>query len=268
MMKGGADSQPAPPKLIEQQTIDGNTLCQYNEKEIFKRIFLGKEECCIKTFQFEVKDGTIHILDYPNADAVLTLPDDKFVKQLKDVQLHWWDLMEAKQSLESMSINNSDIVNRALAQNSIITFYKCFGRNEFRNNSLKRDKILAGYPPEAKAVFDYYYDLRNKFIAHDESRYAQVFTGAILESSKQFPFVDIVSTVAVAEKYKSEEERQGLSSLYRLIVISLQWVENKIDELSDLIKEQYNGKHISEFQKFKPLTLSVPTQSEMFDKRY
>ena len=235
---------------------------------VFESCYIGKEEWHIKTFKFEVIDNTIHILDYPNADIVLTLPDDKLVKQLKDMQLHWWDLMEAKQSLESMSINNPDIVNRALAQNSIVTFYKCFGKNEFRSNSLKRNKILAGYPPEAKAVFDYYYDLRNKFIAHDESRYAQVFTGAILESSKQFPFVDIVSTVAVAEKYKSEEERQGLSSLYRLIVISLQWVENKIDELSDLIKEQYNGKHISEFQKFKPLTLSVPTQSEMFDKRY
>ena len=127
---------------------------------------------------------------------------------------------------------------------------------------------MAGYPPEAKAVFDYYHDLRNKFIAHDESRYAQVSTGVILESCKQFPFVDIVSTVAVVEKYKSEEERQGLSSLYHLIVVSLQWVENKIDELSDLIKEQYSRKQISEFQKFESLAFSIPTQSEMFDKRY
>ena len=68
-------------------------------KKGLNEAFLGKEEWHIKTFKFEVIDNTIHILDYPNADIVLTLPDDKLVKQLKDMQLHWWDLMEAKQSL-------------------------------------------------------------------------------------------------------------------------------------------------------------------------
>ena len=45
-------------------------------------------------------DG-IHILDYPNpnVDTLLVLPNDRLVKQLKDLWLHWWDLMEVQQCL-------------------------------------------------------------------------------------------------------------------------------------------------------------------------
>ena len=110
--------------------------------------------------QFEVRDNTIHVLNYPDADMILGLPDSQYVKRLKDMWLHWWDLNEAKQSLESMNSNNSDVVNRALAQNSIVVFYKCFGKSEFRDNSLKRNKILANFPPEAKKIVDYFIKLK------------------------------------------------------------------------------------------------------------
>lgn len=199
---------------------------------------------------------------------VLELPDDKYVKQLKDMLLHWWDLNEAKQSLESMSSNNSDAVNRALAQNSIVVFYKCFGKSEFRDNSLRRNKILANYPPEAKKVFDYYKELRDKFIVHDESRLSQVLAGVILQSNKERPFVDIVGAPAVAEKFKSPEELKGLGSFYRLVMLAIQWVEAEIDKLNDLIRNQYKEKKMPDFQGFEPLHLTIPTQDELYKKRY
>lgn len=182
--------------------------------------------------------------------------------------LHWWDLNEAKQSLESMSPNNSDVVNRALAQNSIVIFYKCFGKSEFRDNSLKRNKILAKHPPEAKKVFDFYKDLRDKFIVHDESRLSQVLAGVILQSNKERPFVDTLGMVAVAERFKSPEELEGLGSFHRLITVAIQWVKTEIDKLSDLIRDQNKEKEMSDFQGFEPLRLSVPTQDEMYKKRY
>lgn len=199
---------------------------------------------------------------------ILELPNDRYVKRLKDMWLHWWDLNEAKQSLESMSSNNSDVVNRALAQNSIVVFYKCFGKSEFRDNSLKRDKILANYPPEAKDVFDFYKDLRDKFIVHDESRLSQVLTGVILQSNKEYPFVDTFGMVAVVERFKSPEELDGLGSFLHLITVAIQWVEAEIDKLSDLIRDQNNEKEMSDFQGFEPLRLSIPTQDEMYQKRY
>lgn len=218
----------------------------------------------MRGFNFEVKDGTIHILDYPNADKVLALPDDKFIIQLKDYELHWWDLSEAKHCLEATNDNYPDIINRALIQNAVILFYKCFGQSKFRNNSLKKDKILAGYPPEAKAVFDYYKNLRDKFIAHDESRYAQVLTGGLFETKKEYPFVDVVSTIAVAETI----DRTGVSSFYRLVLVTLQWVESKIDNLTDLVKSQYRDKRLPDIEGLKPLQLNVPTEKDIFEKRY
>jgi hypothetical protein len=226
------------------------------------------EDNLINTLQFEIRDNTIHVLDYPDADMILKLPDDRYVKRLKDMWLHWWDLNEAKQSLEAMNSNNSDVVNRALAQNSIVVFYKCFGKSEFRDNSLKSKKILANYPPEAKQVFNFYKDLRDKFIVHDESRLSQVLAGVILQSNKECPFVDTLGMVAIAERFKSPQELEGLASFHRLITVAIEWVETEIDKLSDLLKKQYKEKEMSDFQGLEPLHLNVPTQDEMYKKRY
>ena len=218
---------------------------------------------------FEATGDGIHILDYPNpnVDTLLVLPNDRLVKQLKDLWLHWWDLMEVQQCLESINPKNTDVINRALAQNAIITFYKCFGTNKSRDNSLDRKKILAGYPPEAKDVFEYYRNLRHKFIAHDESRLSQSLVAAVLASTKEYPFDDIICSVSVAEMFAGKENQEGLKSFYRLTLVALQWVEKKTDELSDLLKEQYKDKRMSDFQGLEPLRLSVPTKDQMYEKR-
>lgn len=223
----------------------------------------------MQTFRFETTGDEIRILDYPNSDvdAILELPNDKFVKQLKDFLLHWWDLMEVQQCLKSINPKNTDVINRALAQNAIITFYKCFGVNESRNNSLDRKKILNGQPPEAKDTFEYYRNLRNKFIAHDEGRLSQPLVAAVLTSTKEYPFDDIIWSVSVAEMFAGKENQEGLKSFYQLTLVALQWVENKIDELIDLLKRQYKGKKMADFQGLKPLQLSVPRKDEMYKKR-
>jgi len=222
----------------------------------------------MKGFNFEMKDGKIHILEYPSADMVLTLPDDTYTKRLKDMLLHWIDLKNAQDSLGSIRPDYPNIVNVSLAQNAIISFYKCFGYNKFRNNSLIESKILVGYPPEAKKVFDYYKTLRNKFIAHDESRLAQVFTGVILDSKCLQPFVDIVNTVAIADAFQGELNQKGLQSFYNLVSISIEWVEHTIDELSDTLKNIYRQLPLSDFKDFKQLSLAVPNSENMFKKRY
>ena len=222
----------------------------------------------MKFYEFEFINDTIHILDYPTADKVLELPNDHIVKRLKDMCLHWHDLTEAKLCLEAIDDTNSALVNRALAQNAIVVFYKCFGTSKFRNNSLNRDKILARLPSGAKDVFDYYKNIRDKFIVHDESRHAQVITGLILETAKTPPFVDTVNTVAVTEMFATENQLQGLRSFHHLVTVAILWTENTIDELSDEIKKTYQSKPLSFFDNFSPLKLNAPTEEELFQKRY
>ena len=222
----------------------------------------------MRSFRFEVINNTIHILDGPPADQVLELPDDRVVKRLKDMLLHWNDLMEAKLCLESFNSKNADIVNRALAQNAIVLFYKCFGKSEFRDNSLKKDKILAGFPPAAKDVFNYYKNIRDKFIAHDASRHSQAMVGIALDTKKTPPFVDNIHMMATTEMFKTKEEIDGLQSFYRLVLVTLKWTEDTIDKLSDTINETYQTLPLAYFKDFAPLRLSAPSEQEMFKKRY
>jgi glutaredoxin-related protein len=222
----------------------------------------------MKGFNFEFKDGKIHILEYPSADVVLSLPDDYDTKRLKDMLLHWFDLQTAQNNLKAIRPDYPDIVNSALAQNAIILFFKCFGKSEFRNNSLRVSKILAAYPPEAKKVFDYYKTLRDKHIAHDESRYSQVISGVILESQRSYPFVDVVNTIAIADVFQGENNQKGLQSFYNLTFISIEWVEHTIDELSDIIRNKYHNFSLADFKDFYPLKLDIPSAETMFQKRY
>lgn len=222
----------------------------------------------MKGFSFEFRDGQIHILEYPSADMVLSLPDDNYTKRLKDLLLHWFDLQTAQKNLEAIRPDYPDVVNSALAQNAILVFFKCFGKSEFRNNSLKESKILATHPPEAKKVFDYYKTLRDKHIAHDESRYAQVITGVILESQQPYPFVDVVNTITIADVFKGESNEKGLQSFYNLVCVSIEWVVHSIDELSDIIKNKYHEFSLEDFKDFCPLRLVIPGVETMFQKRY
>ena len=88
--------------------------------------------------------------------------------------------------------------------------------------------------------------------------------GVIVDSSKELPFVDIVNSVVVADKFNNESDWEGLRSLHRLIVTSLKWVENKIDELTGIISREYSDKRMTEFKGLKPLTYTVPQNKDMF----
>ena len=206
-------------------------------------------------------------MDFPDRDIILELPDSELIRQLKDALLHWWDLTEAKQYLGAYSSDNNDIVNKALVQSAIVSYYKCFGNSKFRHYPLMRDKVLAGYPPEAKGVFDYYHTLRNKFIVHDESRNAQVITAAILDPEQEFPLVETLATVVNTE-YSRGSNLDGLNSLLHLVLVTIEWVEKKIDTLCDAIKEEHKNMKMQDYQGFKPPVLTIPTNDNMFEKRY
>lgn len=222
----------------------------------------------MKSFSMEFSGDKIYIREYPDADQILTLPDDPLVKQHKDMTLHMMDLLDAKTCLELLNPGNLDVANRALVQNAIVVFYKCFGNNEFRTHSLNRDKVLATQPGEAKKAFDFYKTLRNKFIAHDGSRYANATTGAILDSSKERPLLDVVTAAWVADNYTSENGLAAMQTFYHLVLVTIEWVEAKIDELGRLLKKQYGDKPMSAFRDFPPLQVEVPTQEKLFEKRY
>ncbi len=181
--------------------------------------------------------------------------------------LHMVDLQDAKQYLEAYSPDNSSAVNRALVYGAIVSYYKCFGCNDCRPHSLLRDKVLAHEPPEAKEFFDYYQNLRNKYIAHDGSNCSIAAIGVILDPDKGCPLVDVVSTAFLSDHANGDTSTQGAALFLKLISVTMDWVERKIDGLCIAIKNLYGDKPMSYFQECKPIQIQIPTHDQMFDLR-
>lgn len=181
--------------------------------------------------------------------------------------LHLMDLHDAEQYLQAYHPDNGNVVNRALVNGAIVAYYKCFGCSECRPFPLLRDKVLADKPPEAKALFDYYKNLRDKYIAHDGSRCSLSVTGAILDPEKEYPLVDVVSSVLLTDHANGETAEQGLVMLLRLVTVTIDWVEKKIDGLCLAIKKLYGTKTMSDFQNCNPIEIRIPNNEQLFERR-
>ena len=220
----------------------------------------------MKNLRFEYVDNRIHIIDYPAADKVLELPDTQITKRLKDMFLHRSDLHYSIEFMQSIHVSNSQIISKALVHSAIISYYKCFGQNDFRNNSLIKKKVLTGLPKEASDVFDYYKSIRDKFIAHDASRYAQVYTGAIIESSNPKPFVDIMATAFIANI--PDIKMDTLQSLFNLLSVTLEWVENEINKIMNVLIAEFSQYDITQFKQLNEIIYTVPTDNDWDKPRY
>ena len=216
----------------------------------------------MKNLRFECVDYKLHILDYPTADKVLELPDTPTSKQLKDMVLHQFDLNNSVNFMQSIP-NNSDIVRIGLVNSAIVSYYKCFGSNKSRHNRLRKKKVLCGLPKDAGDVFDYYKSIRDRFIAHDNSRYTQVYAGVIIESTKLNPFVDTLANAFVADIARVDE----LQSFFNLISVTVDWVDKEIDKLMELLKNEYSSYSIQDFQCFNEIIYSTPSSDELNSSR-
>lgn len=219
----------------------------------------------MRTFNFKVDGNNIKVLDYPDAEGAVLLPEDKYTKQLVDYYKHWWDLQDSKKSLESMRSDYSEIINKALAQNAIISFYKCFESSKGRNTPLSKKKILAKQPPEASIVFDYYKRLRDRFIAHDESNLTLMQVGGIIDGKNTPAFIDTIIPSFFILKYQGKQEIAGLNSFMRLVDLSLRWTDQKTDELNRILYDKYSKWTIEELRKLPPLRTDIPKKDNLLD---
>lgn len=219
----------------------------------------------MKPIMTKYENKQLQIMEYPTADLVKALPETHITQQIKSLALHRVDLINAKNSLELIGSKNNEVMNNALAQSAIISYYKCFSSSKGRQR-LKENKIFVNCHPDYNKVFLYYLDLRNKFIAHDESRLAQALVGVVLDSKKELPYIDIVYSTMVADKFTHKEDIEHLSWFYRITTHSLDWVQNKIDELVNSLVLEYKEKPLSEFLDFPSFQMQAPTDENMYQK--
>jgi hypothetical protein len=90
--------------------------------------------------------------------------------------LHLSDLYFCEAALEQIDRLDSrrGVIAEALWVAAIARYFKCFGSSQSRAQ-LSAKKILKSHPG-AEEVFDYFKNLRDKHLIHDESALTQGFT--------------------------------------------------------------------------------------------
>jgi hypothetical protein len=215
-------------------------------------------------FEISQKESGLHIEGFPDAEKVICIGGPQ-AKRLSDLALHKADLDFAEKCLDEINQIpiESNIIREALWRSAIVHFLKCFGDSAARFH-LSAEKIFKIDAPEALVAFNYFRDLRNKHLVHDENSYAQSVPGAILnKGNKDYKIEKIVCFAAIAVTLAQE----NYSNLKLLIQKSRTWVVDQFDTVCEKItveleKESYENLFSKEL-----LNYRVPRIDEINRKR-
>lgn len=213
---------------------------------------------------FEYVEGEgFRLTDFPNAEKLIALKG-ALAQELADIALHQADLLEAEECLDlSVAAESSSPTQRALWKMAIITFAKCFGRNEARANSLDIQQVL---PDEelGQAVFRYFKHLRNKNIAHDENAFTQCLVGAVINSLDAPHKVEKIVTMTL---HGETGEDGDVSNLRNLIHAARRHVDQRYDRLCEQLTSDLEAQPHDDLVSREGLTYRIPTADEVRTKR-
>jgi len=189
----------------------------------------------MEKFPISKADTGLHIEGFPDAVKVIQLDNPK-AQRLSDLALHKNDLDFADACLEALNTvpEEARVVREALWQSAIVHYSKCFGDSGARFQ-LSSERVYKTEPPEAMVVFNYFKDLRNKHVVHDENSYAQSLPGAVLNGGdKNYKIEKIVCMNAVGITL----EQANYGNLKLLIGKARIWVESEFDQLCDILTKE------------------------------
>jgi hypothetical protein len=191
------------------------------------------------------EDGTIKIDGIPDAVSIVELDDAK-AQRLADLALHRKDLAFAEECLvEIASVEgkpeHSEVVKNGLWLAAISSFFKCFGDgSRFKLNS---KSVFKGEPEEAFVVFDYFKNLRNKHLIHDENSYHQCQPAAILNDGKKAYKIEKIVCFSVTRQTLQQE---SFANMHLLVTHAKVWVIKEFDQLADSIRNELESKSYSD----------------------
>ena len=200
---------------------------------------------------------------FPDAAKVVRIKGPK-AKRLADLSLHKSDLEFASECLETINQVSDKpwVLRQALWRSAIIHYMKCFGGNNARGqlNSKNIYKGNAG----ALTAFDYFKDLRNKHVVHDDNAYTQSIPGAILNKpDKSYKIEKIVCFAAIGETL----EQGNWNNLHLLIQTARKWVVVEFDKLCETIAKELEAKPYEDLNNLEPMTYTVPKIDDLKENR-
>src|ERR1700730_1865336 len=141
----------------------------------------------MQSFDIKLNEEGLHIEGLPDAVIVVCLEGPK-AKQMAHMALHRKDLRFALNSLDAINRVpvSDDIIREALWRSALVSFSKCFVGGSARMPLVKTHVYVN--EPTGKIVFDYFKNLRDKHVIHDENAYSHCLPAAALNDGTK-PFM-------------------------------------------------------------------------------
>jgi len=205
--------------------------------------------------------------DFPNGVKVVRVLGED-ARKLADLGLHRSDLRFARESLDA--INHPNItphIQESLWRSAIVHLYKCFQFSESRA-SLRADEVYAGAPAQARLNFDYFRNVRNKQMVHDENSSTQSAVIAILNDGTKTRKVEAVRSLAISFQMLGGPQGQpNYESFYQVVQRVNDWVGKEFDKLEKQIYADLEKLTYQELSAMPSVTSRVPLTSEVAQRR-
>jgi hypothetical protein len=194
----------------------------------------------VQSYKITLVDDQFHIEGFPDAVKAISISGiaPHLSRQLADCVLHRDDLSFSRECVDLL--RNADVnipvVRESLWHSAIIHYCKCFDQSGRIRAVISASRYLpAG---NARAGHQFFIDLRNKHLAHDENSYVQASTGAVIAPENKGCKVEKVICSSITSVTLNDE---NLGILDRLIIEALKWIESRFDQLCEQITEQLEG---------------------------
>lgn len=215
----------------------------------------------------EVDGNKFRIDGYPNAIAAKALrPSDS--KELAALALHRSDLGKCVAWLDqidkvlALKTEEGKTIADGLMLAVIAKAFKCFGTSASRGKLRKED--ITGTDNSKIAVFDYFKNLRNKHVIHDENSYSQSFPALIVNNVNEPTKVADVLILAFNSNYLDQSH---LAALRQLVTATKEWIENRCEKLRTEMVAKYDKMSHQDLMALGDLVYKAPTASDVQTKR-
>lgn len=178
---------------------------------------------------FSISKGPsgFHVEGVPDAIKLIRA-NGPIADRISGLALHQTDLRFADQCLDAINQfpESASMLRAASWRSAVMHFGKCFGSSAARFQ-LNENTIYKNEPALALEVYEYFKNLRNKNIIHDENSLSQSITGAaaINRGDKPYKIEKIVCFAAISDVLGQE----NFSNLKMLIQKALEWVDAEFE---------------------------------------
>jgi hypothetical protein len=210
-------------------------------------------------YNIEHNEDGFHINGFPDSVKIINL-DGPEAKRLADLFLHKLDLEFADFCLNT--INQTPLENMtlrlALWHSAIIYYTKCFGRST--RFQLSQKKIYKNEPPAAIIIFDYFKNLRNKHLVHDDNPYSQCKPGAIINNGAKDYKIDKIICFAATVNTLNEG---NFGNLKLLIKDAKKWVDEEYDVLCERFTRELERYSYDDLMRRTSMTYQPPKPKQV-----